>query len=97
MLGRILAGLIVIAVLGLAGFWFYADRSIKKEHAPVPVGGNKSLEEHCKIFQKGVEKVGSNLYVVIGYGGLSSGSGLASCSLASRIFHRQGKNSRSKT
>ncbi len=68
MLKMILAGVLVIVVVGLAGVWFYAGRSVKKAHAPIPVGANKSLEEHSKIFRKGVEKVGDNLYVAIGYG-----------------------------
>ena len=68
MLRIVLVGVIVIGVVGLAGIWFYADRSVKKAHAPIPVGANKSLKEHSKIFQKGVEKVTDNLYVAIGYG-----------------------------
>jgi len=48
--------------------WFYASRSVKKSHAPIPVGANKSLAEHSKIFKKGVEKVRDNIYVAIGYG-----------------------------
>ncbi len=68
MLKAILAGVLVIVVVGLAGVWFYAGHSVKKAHAPIPVGANKSLEEHSKIFRKGVEKVGDNLYVAIGYG-----------------------------
>jgi alkyl sulfatase BDS1-like metallo-beta-lactamase superfamily hydrolase len=58
----------IIGVVGLVGIWFYADRSVKKTHAPLPVGANKSLRAHSKIFQKGVEKVCDNLYVAIGYG-----------------------------
>ena len=68
MLKAILAGVLVIVVVGLAGVWFYAGHSVRKAHAPIPVGANKSLEEHSKIFRKGVEKVGDNLYVAIGYG-----------------------------
>jgi alkyl sulfatase BDS1-like metallo-beta-lactamase superfamily hydrolase len=68
MFKKILVGVIVIGVEAMAGIWFYAGRSVKKAHAPIPVGANKSLEEHSKIFQKGVEKVSDNLYVAIGYG-----------------------------
>jgi alkyl sulfatase BDS1-like metallo-beta-lactamase superfamily hydrolase len=68
MFKKILVGVIVIGVVAMAGIWFYAGRSVKKAHAPIPVGANKSLEEHSKIFQKGVEKVSDNLYVAIGYG-----------------------------
>lgn len=68
MLKKILVGVIVIGVVAMAGIWFYAGHSVKKAHAPIPVGANKSLKEHSKIFQKGVEKVCDNLYVAIGYG-----------------------------
>ena len=68
MFKKILVGVILIGVVAMAGVWFYAGQSVKKAHAPIPVGANKSLEEHSKIFRKGVEKVGDNLYVAIGYG-----------------------------
>ena len=68
MLGKILISVIVIVSVAVAGIWFYAERSIKKAPAPIPVGANKSLEEHSKIFKKGVEKVRDNIYVAIGYG-----------------------------
>lgn len=68
MLRKVLVGVIILGVVGLAGIWFYADRSVKKDHAPIPVGANKSLQEHSKLFRKGVEKVTDNLYVAIGYG-----------------------------
>jgi linear primary-alkylsulfatase len=68
MLKMILAGVIVIVVAGLAATWFYAGHSVKKTHAAIPVGANKSLAEHSKIFRRGVEKVGDNLYVAIGFG-----------------------------
>ncbi|MEW6265226.1 MAG: alkyl sulfatase dimerization domain-containing protein [Thermodesulfobacteriota bacterium] len=68
MFKKILLVVIVIVVLGLAGLWFYAGRSVKKAPAPIPVGANKSLVEHSRLFKKGVEKVGDNIYVAIGYG-----------------------------
>jgi linear primary-alkylsulfatase len=68
MLKLILVGAIVIVAAGLAVTWFYAGGSVNKTHAPLPVGANKSLAEHSKIFRKSVEKVSDNLYVAIGYG-----------------------------
>jgi alkyl sulfatase BDS1-like metallo-beta-lactamase superfamily hydrolase len=68
MLKKILIGVIVILAVGLAGIWFYSDRSVKKVRAPIPVGASKSLVEHSRIFRKGVEKVGDDIHVAIGYG-----------------------------
>jgi linear primary-alkylsulfatase len=42
--------------------------ALKTSRLPIPVGANRDLVEHSKIFRKGVEKVASNLYVAIGYG-----------------------------
>ncbi len=68
MLKKILISVIVVVMVAAVGVWFYASRSVKKSHAPIPVGANKSLAEHGKIFKKGVEKVGDNIHVAIGYG-----------------------------
>jgi alkyl sulfatase BDS1-like metallo-beta-lactamase superfamily hydrolase len=61
-------GIIVLVVVALAGIWFYSSRALKKSSPPIPVGANKALAEHSKIFKKGVEKVGSNIFAAIGYG-----------------------------
>jgi linear primary-alkylsulfatase len=61
-------GIVVLVVVALAGIWFYSSRALKKSSPPIPVGANKALAEHSKIFKKGVEKVGGNIYVAIGYG-----------------------------
>ena len=61
-------GIVVLVVVALAGIWFYSSRALKKSSPPIPVGANKALEEHSKIFKKGVEKVGGNIFVAIGYG-----------------------------
>ncbi len=63
----IISILILVAVI-LAGIWFYSGRTLKKTSPPIPVGTNKVLVEHSKIFKKGVEKVGGNIFVAIGYG-----------------------------
>jgi alkyl sulfatase BDS1-like metallo-beta-lactamase superfamily hydrolase len=68
MLKTILISVIVVVMMAAVGIWFYAGHSVKKSHAPIPVGANKSLAEHGKIFKKGVEKVGDNIHVAIGYG-----------------------------
>ena len=61
-------GIVVLVVVALAGIWFYSSRALKKSSPPIPVGANKALAEHRKIFKKGVEKVGSNIFAAIGYG-----------------------------
>ena len=61
-------GIVVLVVVALAGIWFYSSRVLKKSSPPIPVGANKALAEHSKIFKKGVEKVGSNIFAAIGYG-----------------------------
>jgi alkyl sulfatase BDS1-like metallo-beta-lactamase superfamily hydrolase len=58
----------ILVVVALAGIWFYSSRALKKSSPPIPVGANKALAEHSKIFKKGVEKVGDNIFVAIGYG-----------------------------
>ncbi len=68
MLKKILVTVIAILIAAVGGFWIYGERSIKKAHAPIPIGANKSLAEHSKIFEKGVEKVQDNIYVAIGFG-----------------------------
>lgn len=68
MLKKILIGIIIVVIAGFAGIWFYSNRAIKKMSPPIPVGANKTLTEHSKIFKKGVEKVGDNIFVAIGYG-----------------------------
>jgi len=61
-------GIVVLVVVALAGVWFYSSRALKKSSPPIPVGANKALAEHSKIFKKGVEKVGGNIFAAIGYG-----------------------------
>jgi len=61
-------GIVVLVVVALAGIWFYSSRALKKSSPPIPVGANKALAGHSKIFKKGVEKVGGNIFVAIGYG-----------------------------
>jgi len=61
-------GIVVLVVVALAGIWFYSSRALKKSSPPIPAGANKALAEHSKIFKKGVEKVGSNIFAAIGYG-----------------------------
>ena len=61
-------GIIALVVVALAGIWFYSSRALKKSSPPIPVGANKALAGHSKIFKKGVEKVGGNIFVAIGYG-----------------------------
>jgi linear primary-alkylsulfatase len=68
MLKTIMIMIILILIAGLAGIWFYSGRALKKSHPPLPVGANKDLVEHSRIFKKGVEKVGDNIYAAIGYG-----------------------------
>jgi alkyl sulfatase BDS1-like metallo-beta-lactamase superfamily hydrolase len=58
----------ILVVVALAGIWFYSSRALKKSSPPIPVGANKALAEHSKIFKKGVEKVGDNIFAAIGYG-----------------------------
>ena len=59
MFKRNFIGLIgILVVVALAGIWFYSSRALKKSSPPIPVGANKALVEHSKIFKKGVEKVG---------------------------------------
>jgi len=58
----------ILVVVTLAGIWFYSSRALKKSSPPIPVGTNKALAEHSKIFKKGVEKVGDNIFAAIGYG-----------------------------
>ena len=58
----------ILVVVALAGIWFYSSRALKKSSPPIPVGANKGLAEHSKIFKKGVEKVGGNIFAAIGYG-----------------------------
>ena len=60
--------IVILIVVALAGIWFYSSRALKKSSPPIPVGVNKGLAEHSKIFKKGVEKVGANIFVAIGYG-----------------------------
>jgi len=60
--------IVILVVVALAGIWFYSSRALKKSSPPIPVGANKALAEHSKIFKKGVEKVGDNIFVAIGYG-----------------------------
>jgi len=61
-------GILILAAVVLVGIWFYSSRALKKSSPPIPVGANKALAEHSKIFKKGVEKVGGNMFVAIGYG-----------------------------
>ena len=61
-------GILILVIAGLAGIWFYSGRALKKSVPPLPVGANKALAEHSRIFKKGVEKVGDNIYAAIGYG-----------------------------
>ncbi len=61
-------GILILVFVILAGIWFYSGRALKKTSPPIPVGANKVLAEHSKIFKKGVEKVGDNIFVAIGYG-----------------------------
>lgn len=61
-------GIVVLVVVALAGIWFYSSRALKKSSPPIPGGANKALAEHSKIFKKGVEKVGNNIFAAIGYG-----------------------------
>ena len=61
-------GILVLVAVVLAGIWLYSSRALKKSSPPIPVGANKALAEHSKIFKKGVEKVGGNIFVAIGYG-----------------------------
>lgn len=61
-------GIVVLVVVALAGIWFYSSGTLKKSSPPIPVGANKALAEHSKIFKKGVEKVGGNIFAAIGYG-----------------------------
>jgi alkyl sulfatase BDS1-like metallo-beta-lactamase superfamily hydrolase len=68
MLKKIIIGIIVILIAGLGGLWFYSGRALKKSSPPIPVGANKALAEHSRIFKKGVEKVGDNIFAAIGYG-----------------------------
>jgi alkyl sulfatase BDS1-like metallo-beta-lactamase superfamily hydrolase len=63
-----LIGIVVLVVVALAGIWFYSSRALKKSSPPTPVGANKTLAEHSKIFKKGVERVGDNIFVAVGYG-----------------------------
>lgn len=65
---NIFLGILVILIVGLAGIWFYSERALKKSSPPITVGTNKALAEHSKIFKKGVEKVGDNIFAAIGYG-----------------------------
>jgi glyoxylase-like metal-dependent hydrolase (beta-lactamase superfamily II) len=58
----------ILVVVALAGIWFYSSRALKKSSPPIPVGANRALAEHSKIFKKGVEKVGGNIFAAIGYG-----------------------------
>ncbi len=58
----------IFVVLVLAGVWFYSSRALKKSPPPMEVGTNRALTEHSKLFKKGVEKVGDNIFVAIGYG-----------------------------
>lgn len=69
MFKKTLIGIIgILVVVALAGIWFYSSRALKKSSPPIPVGANKALAEHSKIFKKGVEKVGDNIFAAIGYG-----------------------------
>ena len=68
MVKTIIISLIVILTAGLAGIWFYSGPALKKSPSLLPVGANKDLAEHSRIFKKGVEKVGDNIYAAIGYG-----------------------------
>jgi linear primary-alkylsulfatase len=69
MFKRNFIGLIgILVVVALAGIWFYSSRALKKSSPPIPVGANKALVEHSKLFKKGVEKVGDNIFAAIGYG-----------------------------
>ena len=64
----VIIGIVVLVAVALAGIWFYSSRALKKSSPPIPVGANKALAEHSKIFKKGVEKVGGNIFAAIGYG-----------------------------
>jgi len=61
-------GILVLVAVVLAGIWLYSSGALRKSSPPIPVGANKALAEHSKIFKKGVEKVGGNIFVAIGYG-----------------------------
>ncbi|MDH4264624.1 MAG: hypothetical protein OEW45_03205 [Deltaproteobacteria bacterium] len=65
---KIIIGIMVILTAGLAGIWFYSGRALKISSPVLPVGANKALAEHSRVFKKGVEKVGDNIYAAIGYG-----------------------------
>lgn len=68
MFKKVVMVLVVVVVLIAVGVWFIFSRSIRKAPAPIPVGANKSLAQHSKLFAKGVEKVADNIHVAIGYG-----------------------------
>ncbi|MBN1104655.1 MAG: alkyl/aryl-sulfatase, partial [Deltaproteobacteria bacterium] len=54
------------AVAGSLGLYL-TNRPIKSR-PPIPVGADASLQEHGKLFQRGVEKVTDRVYAAIGYG-----------------------------
>ena len=65
---KIWIALVVVILAGAAFVWFKNSGTPEKSHPPIPVGANKSLVEHSKVFKKGVEKVTDGVYVAIGYG-----------------------------
>ncbi len=69
MFKKSLIGIIgILVVAALAVIWFYFSRALKKSSPAIPAGANRALAEHSKLFRKGVEKVGDNIFVAIGYG-----------------------------
>ncbi|MBN1102547.1 MAG: alkyl/aryl-sulfatase, partial [Deltaproteobacteria bacterium] len=60
------AVLLLVVVLGAVGL--YLTGGPLKSRPPIPVGADASLQEHGRLFQKGVEKVTDRVYSAIGYG-----------------------------
>ncbi len=60
--------LLVLLILAAGGLWLLASTAPKTGTPPPVRKVDRKLADHTRLFKKGVEKVGSNVYVAIGYG-----------------------------
>jgi alkyl sulfatase BDS1-like metallo-beta-lactamase superfamily hydrolase len=59
---------LILGISGLAFLSLYVIGQVKRSTPPIPVGANRELVEHSKIFKRCVEKVSDNIHVAIGFG-----------------------------
>jgi len=65
---KIAVGLLCVSILIGAGVWFLVWTAPEKATPPPAQKTDANLLKHSDLFKKGVERVGDNVFVAIGYG-----------------------------